>query len=265
VSTTDADAPLPDTPWPSAPPGTPGLKVGFPGAHELALPTDRVSHRAKILLLIGGLGVLTVLLVVVALFATPGPAPYCNPLKCQGPPIRHPGLQQSAAGAPEAAGILYTNSQGFTVRYPAGPQIQTGSGGIDLTYDYNNGGESSLEVVGGPADGATAETAVESVANQEFPDTQPTYELPDPLIGYQPGFGAAFSVQPASADGSTQTDQVVVAAAIKNNFSIIVLEEGALLPTVTTSSPFYDGHPSPAGVNMAYGVGDFIVNRIGFP
>ena len=125
VSTTDGDASLPDAPWPSAPPGTPGLKVGFPGAHELAGPTPRVSHRAKVLLLLAGLGVLTVLLVVVALVATPGPAPYCNPLKCQGPPIRHPGLQQSAAGSPVAAGILYTNSQGFSVRYLSGAEVQT--------------------------------------------------------------------------------------------------------------------------------------------
>ena len=42
-------------------------------------------------------------------------------------------------------------------------------------------------------------------------------------------------------------------------------EEGAPLPTVSSNSPFFNGHPSPAGVNMAYGVGDFIVNRIRIP
>jgi RNA polymerase subunit RPABC4/transcription elongation factor Spt4 len=262
--TTDEDASPPETPWPTAPPGTPGLKVGFPGAHELASAGHRVGHRAKVLLLVGGLAVLTVTLVVVSLLATPGPASSCKPLECQGPPIGHPG-QQSAAGSPEAAGILYKNSQGFTVRYPSGAQVKTDSGGIELTYDYVRGGESSIEVAGGSADGATAETAVDDVAANQFPDTQPTYALPDPLIGYQPGYGAAFKVQPASADGSTQTDQVVVAAAVKDDFAIIVLEEGALLPTVTSSSPFFNGHPSPAGLTMAYAAGDFIVNRIGFP
>lgn len=106
---------------------------------------------------------------------------------------------------------------------------------------------------------------VAALGTNEFPDTQPSYELPGSVIGYQPGFGAAYSVQPASADGSTRTDQVVVVAAVKNGFSLIVLEDGALLSTVTSSSPLFNGHPSPAGVNMAYGVGDFIVNRIGFP
>ena len=97
-STTETDAPWPATPWPTAPPGAPGLKIGFPGAHELASPTHRVSHRAKVLLLVGGLGLLTVTLIVVALLATPGPAPSCSPLTCQGPPIGHPGQQQGAAG-----------------------------------------------------------------------------------------------------------------------------------------------------------------------
>ena len=215
-------------------------------------------------MLLAGLGLLTATLVVVALLATPGPAPNCNPLKCQAPPIGHLG-QQSAVGQPVATGTLYANAQGFTVRYPPQPQVQTDSGGIDLTYDYVEGGDSSLDVAGGSAGGATAETEVQNVVAQDFPDTQPTYELPDPLIGYEPGYGAAYSVQPASADGSTRTDQVVVAAAVKNGFAIIVLEEGALLPTVTSRSQYFNGHPSPAGVNMAYGVGDFIVNRISFP
>jgi hypothetical protein len=265
VSTTEP--PTPDaTPWPTAPPGTPGLKVGFPGAHELAGPAHRLSHRAKLALLVGGLGVLTVTLVVVALLATPGPPPNCNPLtvNCQGPPIgRTAG--QSAHGAAEAAGTLYRNAQGFTVRYPPQPSVQTNASGIELTYDFNSGGVSSIEILGAPANGATAETAVDSFASQEFPDTQPVYELPDPLIGYQPGFGAAFNVQPASADGSTSTDQVVVSAAVQNGFVMVVQVVGTLLPTVDSKSPFFDGHPSPAGTNLAYFVGDFIVNRIGFP
>jgi hypothetical protein len=265
VSTTDE--PLPETPWPSAPPGAPGLKVGFPGAHELAGPAHRLSHRAKILLLLAGLGVLTLTLVVVALVATPGPPPNCNPLQCQGPPIGHPGQisTDAAHGAPELSGTLYRNAQGFTVRYPAPSSVQTDADGISLAYDYVHGGLSSIEILGTAAHGDTPQTAVEQFASQEFPNTQPVYQLPNPLIGYQPGFGAAFNVQPASADGSTGTDQVVVAAAVHNGFVIVVQVEGTLLPAVTSSSNFFNGHPSPAGTNMAYLAGDFIVNRIGFP
>jgi hypothetical protein len=264
-SATDPEVPETPAPWPTARPGYPGLKIGFPGAHELASPTHRVSHRAKVLLLLGGLGLLTATLVVVALLATPGPTPSCNPLMCQGPPIGHPGQQQSAADSLQASSTLYTNSKGFTLRYPPRPLVQKDAEGIDLTYDYTRGGESSLDVAGAPAEGVTAQTAVDNIAANEFPDVRPAYELPNPWVGYQPAYAAAYDVQPASANGSTQTDQVVVAAAVKHGFAIVVLEEGTLLPTVTSRSPYFNGHPSPAGVNMAYGFGDFIVNGIRFP
>jgi hypothetical protein len=265
VSTTEPPTPG-ATPWPTAPPGTPGLKVGFPGAHELAGPGHRLSHRAKILLLIGGLGLLTFSLVLVALLSTPGPSPSCNPLSpnCQGPPIGHLA-GQSTHGVAETQGVLYRNAQGFTVRYLQGGQVQTSADGIDVAYDFNQGGVSSIQVVGGGANGATAESAVAGVAQQEFPDAKPAYELPDPLVGYQPGSGAAYNVQPASSNGSTATDQVVIAAGVQNGFVILVQVVGTLLPTVDSKSPFFNGHPSPAGTNMAYALGDFIVNRIGFP
>jgi hypothetical protein len=265
VSTTEPPTPG-ATPWPTAPPGTPGLKVGFPGAHELAGPAHRLSHRAKIVLLIGGLGLLTVSLVLVALLATPGPPSNCNPLTatCQGPPIGH-SVGQSTHGVADSTGVLYKNAQGFTVRYFQGAQVQTNSSGIELTYDFNQGGPGSIEILGAAANGATAETAVAGFAKQEFPDAQPAYELPDPLIGYQPGFGLAYNVQPASSSGSTSTDQVVVAAGVENGFVIVVQAVGTLLPIVDSKSPFFNGHASPAGTNVAYEVGDFIVNRIGFP
>jgi hypothetical protein len=265
VSTTDE--PLPEAPWPSAPPGAPGLKVGFPGAHEMAGPAHRLSHQAKVLLLLAGLAVLTLTLIVVALLATPGPPPSCNPLQCQGPPIGHPGetSTNAAHGTPEVAGTLYRNAKGFTVRYPSGASVQTDADGIELTYDYQNGGPSYIEILGTAAKGVTPQTAVEQFVSQEFPDTQPAYELPNPLIGYQPAFGEAFNVQPASVGGSTGTDQVVVTAAVRNGFVIVVQVDGALLPTVTAKSQYFNGHPSPAGTNMAYFAGDFIVNRIAFP
>jgi hypothetical protein len=270
-----SDAASVDSPWPTAAPGAPGLKIGFPGAHELASPAHRLSHPAKIVLLLAGLSVLTLALVIVALLATPGPSPSCNPLKCQGPPIGHPVghpvgelAGQSAHGPAEGEGTLYKNSQGFTLRYVAASSTQTDAYGIKLTYDFKKayGGTSSIDIEGAPADGATAETEVSTVASDEFPGTGAAYELPDMLIGYQPGYGAAFDVQPASADGSTATDQVVLAAAVDDRFVITVEVVGTLLPSVgPSSSAFWDGHPSPAGTNLAYFVGDFIVNRIVFP
>lgn len=263
------DGPSPQTPWPAAAPGTPGLKVGFPGAHELALPSHRLSHPAKVALLLGGLGFLTLTLVIAALLATPGPTPNCNPLTCQGPPIGTPPgkiPKQSILGSAEVSGTLYRNSTGFTVRYPSVVSVKTGTSGITLSYDFKNGGPSSMEVVGTTSNGAAPQAIVSAIASQEFGDTSATYIVPGMLIGYHPGFGAAFKVQPASADGSTAAYQVVLASAVQHDFVITVQIVGTqIAPPTSKSSPFWDGHASPAGTNFAYVFGDFVVNRIGFP
>jgi len=266
VSTTDT--PLPESAWPSAPPGAPGLKMGFPGAHEMASPARRFSHRAMIILLSAGLGVLTLTLVVVALLATPGPAPHCKPLRCQGPPVGPPSggpTSQSGHGPPVVNGTLYTNQQGFSLRYFPQPKVQTNSSGIGLTY-YFNSGTAYLIVLGGPAKQTSPESAVADYINQYFPSAQPVYQLPDPLIGYRPAFGEAFNVQPASSSGSTQTVRLIVSAAAYNGFGIIVIAEGNLLPTVTSKSNNFNGHPSPANLTLAYfGGTDALMDSITFP
>ncbi len=260
------DSPPPDSSWPTAPPGTPGLKIGFPGAHELATPS-RLRHHAAIAILPAGLGVL--LLIIVALLATPGPAPHCNPLKCQGPPIGHPGQTvptQSAAGPAVVSGAFYRSPTGFSLRYIAATRATATSDGINLTYAFNTVGTGWLDVFGFSAGQSTDVSLVQKLVDDNFPSAQPVYQMPDPLIGYHPAFGEAFNVAPASSDGTTQTSRALVAAATYNGFAVVVVAFGPLLPTVNTSSQFYDDHPSPANVYMAYFYGtDSLLNSIVFP
>jgi hypothetical protein len=53
-------------------------------------------------------------------------------------------------------------------------------------------------------------------------------------------------------------------AAIVNGFGITVIADGQLLAPVTDTSPFWNGHASPANLNIAYGA-DETVNSIRFP
>lgn len=265
MSTTDSSPP--NSPWPAAAPGAPGLKLGFPGTHELATPSRRVS-RAIILLLAGGLGV--ALLVVIALLATPGPAPYCNPLKCQGPIIGHPGVPtQSAAGPAEVSGTLYRSPTGFSLRYAPATVVQKTSNGINLTYEFTGPGLGTgyLDAFGGSAGSSSDESLVEQLVSGLWgSNAQPVYQIPDPLIGYHLAFGEAFNVTPASSDGTTQTRRALVAAATDNGFGIVVVTVGPLLPTVNTSSKFFNNHPSPANVFIAYYYGtDTLMDSIQFP
>lgn len=90
------------------------------------------------------------------------------------------------------------------------------------------------------------------------------YQLRGALVGYQLGVGAAYDVQQVSSSGTSYTDRVIVMAAIVNGFGIAVITEGQLLQPVVSSSAFWNGHPSPANLNLAYGA-DEAVNSTRFP
>jgi hypothetical protein len=259
---------LPSTPWPTAPPGAPGLKAGFPEVAHYLPPERRLSHRVIVGLVLAGLAVLTVVLLVVVKVATPGPAKPCPPLSCQGPPVNHPGngtANQSAAGPAEETGTLYTSPTGFSLRYPPAPVVFRASTGVVLSYDFKASGVSRVLVAGGPVTSITPETAVNDFIRHDWPNAQLAYQVPDMLIGYQPAYGVAINVESTDSFGSTTTDRLFVAAAVRNGFLIEVAVEGPLLAKVTSTSPYWNGHPSPADSPMAYNGADAIVNSVLFP
>jgi len=220
------------------------------------------------LLLLAGLSTLTLTLVVVALLATPGPPAYCPPLACQGPPIGPPrgGVTgQQAAGPAVESGTLYTSPSGFSLRYYPEPQVQTNSSGIGLTYNFTSG-TADLDVFGGSAGSTTPEDEVNSFVSANFSSAELAYVMPEPLVGYEPGYGEALNIEPASSDGSTQAVRVFVIAAESNGFGVVVVAYGSLLAPVTAKSPYFNGHPSPADVNLAYFYGtDSLINSITYP
>lgn len=268
----DAGPALPLSPWPTAPPGAPGLKAGFPEVPHHVSHDRRLGHGAIIALVLGGLALLTVALVVVDHVATPGPAKPCPIFGCQGPPVNHPagaGAQsvgaQADAGPPVETGTLYTSPTGFSLRYPGSPTVATSSVGVKLGYDFTQSGLSIIIVGGGPDKGLSAEGAVNDLVSNEFANAEEAYQVPDMLIGYQPGVGVALNVEGTNTFGATVNYRAFVAAAVSNGFLIEVILEGPLLPQVTTSSPYYNDHPSPAGTPLAYFGGDGIVNSITWP
>ena len=269
---TDTAAPRPPDGWPTAPSGSGLPRVGFPEMNRPASQDHRFSHATMIVFLAAGLAILALILVVTALVSQPPTPPVCPPLTCQSPPIRNPmiGGTSAVTGTPVEHGQLYTNSQGFTVRYytPFGimPQVSSAADGITLTYDFASqyGGTSQLAVIGAPAGNTTDVGLVQSIIGQIAPNAQLAYQLPGALVGYQLGVGGAYDVQEASSSGSTYTDRVIVMAAIVNGFGITVIAAGQLLAPVTDTSPFWNGHASPANLNIAYGA-DETVNSIRFP
>lgn len=268
----DTSDPLPSPGWPTAPPGAPIPNVGFPEVPRPTEPGHGIGHLRVIVSLVIGLGVLALILILAAVLNEPVPPPHCAPLKCQGPPLGTPFNEETSS--PVLNGTLYHNSQGFSLRYyprttPLSGVTSATDGsatGIELTYSFpsSDGGSGQLIVLGAPADNTTPQAMISAMINSIAPGAQPVYQLPGALIGYQLGVGEAFNYQPVSSNGSASTDRVIVMAGINNGFGIWVVAAGALLPNVTPSGSLWNGHPSPANVNVAY-IADETVNSITFP
>ena len=144
--------------------------------------------------------------------------------------------------------------------------VSTSSNGIVLSYPFKAkyGGASYLGVIGEPADSVTPQQIVNDEASQIAPNAQVQFLMPQAYVGYWPGYGEAFETQVASADGHSATYELVVIAAVHDGFGIAVVASGELLSQVTPGSTWWDGHPSPTAISVAY-LADNTVNSITFP
>ncbi len=265
----------PVRPWPTSPPDTPGPQAAFPEVHATARHRPRVGQLATLGLFLTGLALLSAILVVIAVVAPSEPPAPCPPLGCQAPPIGAVGPQSvtgSRAASPVEQGRLYSNSQGFTVRYYAFPGttiypgVTTDADGITLSFPFKSsyGGTSELAVVGELDAGATPQQIVDDEVSRIAPNAQVQFQMPEAYVGYWPGYGAAFETEVPSADGHSATYELVVMAAVHDGFGIAVVASGEVLSSVTPGSTWWDGHPSPTAISVAY-LADSTVNSITFP
>ena len=84
------------------------------------------------------------------------------------------------------------------------------------------------------------------------------------MIGYQPGFGAAYNFSSNSSDGQTSTLRVIVLASIRDNIAVVAVCAGPLQPFGEASGQYNDGHPSIADLEIAQ-AGDPIVDSVLWP
>lgn len=258
-------------PWPTSPPGPGGQPVSFPLSPVAAPHRRRISHRTLIVLLVAGVALLTGVFAVVALVETPGTPPPCPPLRCEAPPIN--GEQVTPFGAADAVpgGRLYVFAGGFSLRvYPIPgsstfPGVSASRSGVTLTYPFIDslGGDATLSVEGGADQGATPEELVQGDINEIAPNAATRYVLPRAFVGYWSGYGAVYTTQEASSGGPAVTVELIVLAAVHGSRAVTVTAAGRLVG-VGPHSKLYNGHPSPAGVSVAYVTGA-TVNSVTFP
>jgi hypothetical protein len=202
-----------------------------------------------------------VILIIVSVASAPAAPAQCQSLSCAAP---------LKTGPPVVTGQMYTNPQfHFTARVIESPilgiepTVSTANNALTLTYSQSGTEIGTVQLEGvADSNGQTAEQIVESTVNQVASGQQQlVYTLGGSMVGYQPGFGAVYSVTPDSGDGQSNPVRVIVMASIENNLAIVVVAEGVFSQFSDSNG---DGHASPVDTPIAIG-GDPVVDSVLWP
>jgi hypothetical protein len=144
----------------------------------------------------------------------------------------------------------------FSVARPADGsayKITTADQGVTANLLAGDGG--TLRLFSVPAAGRTPKQIATTLVNQTFPDTKTAYEIPNTMVGYQPGFGMAADCWPQGATASYSRMRVIVMVAVKNDVALVA---GAVGPYHEFGPDFGSGKPSAANLQIALDMGKYV-------
>ncbi|MEW2481394.1 zinc ribbon domain-containing protein [Mycobacterium sp. NPDC049093] len=211
---------------------------------------QRAAPRAgRPLLRAWGTGVvlLTAALVVVSAVVSSPPARYRCPPDCGHPPTSDPVATNPRFTAPDGA---------FSVAYPAnGAAYRVTTADDGVTADFLAGDGGTMQLIGTPAKGRTPKAIAEELVESAYPDTEMDYEIPNAMVGYQPGYGMVVDSWPQNATGDYMRMRVVILAAVKNDLALIAIATG---PYHEYGPSFGSGKPSGANLDLALDMGKYV-------
>jgi hypothetical protein len=94
-----------------------------------------------------------------------------------------------------------------------------------------------------------------ALVNKTFPDTKTAYEIPNAMVGYQPGFGMVADCWPQGATASYSRMRVIVMVAVKDDLALVA---GAVGPYHAFGPDFGSGKPSAANLQLALDMGKYV-------
>jgi hypothetical protein len=229
--------------------GVPALRPGYavPTGSYQAVPVRRTNHAGLLTALGAGTAVAAAAAVTISVLSTPVSARYVCPPDCGQPPI----------GKPVATNPWFTSSDGrFAVQYPrAGTAYKVKQDRDGVEVNFTAGDTGTMEFFGEPAGGRTPKQIAESLIGKHYPDATTDYEIPNAMVGYQPGYGVVKDEYPQDASGTFTRLRLLVMVAVKNNYALVVAAVG---PYHEFSPDFGSGHPSGVNMQLALDMGKYV-------
>jgi hypothetical protein len=218
----------------------------FSGTYT-APAVKKTSRRHLIVVWVLAIAVVAAALVTLSGALEKPKARYVCPPDCGRPPI----------GEPVTANPRFTSADGaFSVSYPAtGAAYNVTTAPDSVTADLLAGDGGTMRLFSQPAAGRTPKQIATELVNQTFPDTKTAYEIPNAMVGYQPGYGLVADCWPQGATASYSRMRVIVMVAVKDELALVA---GAVGPYHAFSPEFGSGKPSAANLQLALDLGKYV-------
>ena len=229
--------------------GVPAVRPGYavpPGSYA-AVPVQHTTHTRLLTALGAGAAVAAAAAVTISVLATPVSARYVCPPDCGQPPI----------GQPVAANPWFTSSDGrFSVQYPregTAYKVKQDPEGVEMHFTAGDTG--TMEFFGKPAGNRTPKQIAEALIGEHYPDATTDYEIPNAMVGYQPGYGVVKDEYPQDTSGTFTRLRLLVMVSVKNNYALVAAAVG---PYHEYSPDFGSGHPSGVNMQLALDMGKYV-------
>ena len=193
------------------------------------------------------IGTVTATMAAVALWLTPKVAHYMCPPDCGSPPTGIPVTALPRFSAPDGA---------FSVAYPAPGSaytIDTRATGVTATFTAGDGGV--MQFFSEPANGRSPRDITKAAVKKAYPDAKFAYEIPNAMVGYQPGYGEVADDWPQNSSSTSGRVRILVMTAVKNDVALIAFATG---PYHAFGPDFGPGPPSGANLQIAQDMGKYV-------
>lgn len=232
-------------PGPAPPTYFPGYAV--PAGEYEAVPPRRTSRLRLVAMWLGAIVVVAVALVGLSASLEKPPVRYMCPPDCGSPPT----------GEPVEINPRFTAADdSFSVSYPAeGSAYETTTEPNGVTAQFVGGDGGTLRLFSEPARNRTPQDIAKTLVAQTFPDTRTAYEIPNAMVGYEPGYGEVADCWPQGANSSYLRMRVLVMVAVKDDLALVAAAVG---PFRQFGPDFGLGKPSGANVQIALDMGKYV-------
>lgn len=183
---------------------------------------------------------------VAAFIAQPAVTYNCPP-DCGRPPT----------GIPVTTNPRFVSPGGdFSVAYPAaGTAYEVTTGADGVTARHTAGDRGVMRLWSQPARGRSAAEVVADIMRDSHPNARTAYEVPNTMVGYQPGFGVVADIWPQDEDARYRHLRVMLLVAVRNDLALVA---GAVGPFREFGPAFGPGRPSGANLEIAQDLGRYV-------